>query len=105
MFSHGRTKPYFLAHMVTVARSSSKLPAEGNHTGTCPSGWQQNTGQANILYSLTFEVFQKQTFSYKTCAITIAETSRRRTVLDRPSALTSNGLHNNVLYLLLWQTA
>jgi len=41
----------------------------------------KNTYEANILWSLTFKVFQKQTFfSHKTFATTIAETSRRRNV-------------------------
>jgi len=41
----------------------------------------KNTYEANILWSLTFKVFQKHTFfSHKTFATTIAETSRRRNV-------------------------
>ena len=44
----------------------------------------QNTHVTKILCILTFKVFQKHTFfSYKTFATNIAETSRRRTVLDR----------------------
>jgi len=48
-----------------------------------PQDDNENTDQANILFSLTFEVSQKHAFSYKTFAATIAETFRRQTVLDR----------------------
>jgi len=40
---------------------------------------------ANILCSLTVEVFQKHSFLYETFATTIAKTSHHRTVLDRRS--------------------
>ena len=46
---------------------------KGNHPG--PQDCNKNTYQANILCSLTIEVMQKHTFSYKTSATTVAELS------------------------------
>jgi len=73
--SHGRTKFF--------------QNPDGRET-TLVTGHQddnKNTYEANILCSLTFEVFQKHTFfSHKTFATTIAETTRRPTVLDWSTA-------------------
>ena len=70
-----------------MGHSRTKLfqTSGGRETTLAPGPQDDNkiTSQTKIFCSLNIEVFQKHFFSYKTFATTNAETSRRRTVLDR----------------------
>ena len=82
-----RHKPYFFTHVDTVALRWSKILTDGKlHWPLAIRMTTKTFMKQNILCSPTFKVFQKHTFfSHKTFAITMAETSRRRTVLERSS--------------------
>jgi len=80
----------------TWSRSHEVLPKSwrtGNYTGHWPpSGWQQNTYEANILCCLTFKVFQKYTFFRIKHLRPPSPKWKRRTALDRPVTVSVRGI-------------